>query len=448
MRTIIDTKEELKEKVKNIELRTDESREFLEQKYSGRSRDTRRSQLKKYLAYRNMTGKELIDEAEEDWSKSRREREYIPTRMVNEFKEKLDEFGYSEWTISNIVGCVRAFYKFHKFPLDGDRINRTNATAKKENRVKGITKDVIKRLYNSASSKRNKALLLFLYQTGQGSSEVAKLKFGDVKKELIAEKYPLMIDYEERKGTGLSYCTFLGADGIHALKEYLKERAEKLDLESWKEIDYDAPLFAKRGGEEPISADGIGRIMRYMAKNAPDDVITDEEMEKSDLNPLRPHAFRKNFKTTLTPVANDFAIEYMMGHQLNGIERTYFVSKQGGREGLREIYKNDMEPELSIDATSTEAEVTVSPAFDEGRREKLTELIGDEFVFKEDYKNLKERLTKTKMELSEAKSRINDLEEKIGKIDQLGELLASEGELAGLKEVIEDKVEEALREKK
>lgn len=59
------------------------------------------------------------------------------------------------------------------------------------------------------------------------------------------------------------------------------------------------------------------------------------------------HPFRINFKSQLATRANNFVIEYMMGHEI-GVEKDYFLADHDGKEGLRNYYAENMEPHLSI----------------------------------------------------------------------------------------------------
>lgn len=389
----IKSRKVLREKTKGIEIETEEGEKFLKQKYEGRSRDVRKSQLKHYLVYREKSCKDLIDEAADDWDKDRRERDFVAEHYLTKFERWMrEEMGYSSHTVNNHVTCIRSFYKFNNYPLNSDRLNlkSDNPTPKPKNQARRIDKKTIKKLYNSTTSKRNRALLLFLYQTGQGANEISILDYGDVKYELEKERYPLKISYSQRKNSGLSYCTFLGADGIQALKDYLGEREEKLG----RELRDDDPLFAKRNGKDRLSSNAIAETLKYITKKAPDDLISDEEMEKADINPFRPHAFRKNFKTQLVKGAiNNLVIEYLMGHKLEKVQRSYWIGeKMGGEENLRKIYAEKIEPELSIDVESTIAEVSTSSGLKDNWKELFREKLGEDVVFKEKHEEDMEKL--------------------------------------------------------
>ncbi|KXA96057.1 hypothetical protein AKJ39_05135 [candidate division MSBL1 archaeon SCGC-AAA259J03] len=373
----IESKKELSNLTRNFNIETERGTDFLNKYGSEHTKSVIKSRLRKYLAFRDMDCDELIEDINEDRKGDKIDREYRTERKVNEFIELLDDLDYSSHSIATILGTIRAFYKFHDFPLHGARLKKVEGKTKAKNKVATLDKDKVSQLYNATSSKRNRALLLFLYQTGQGREQVSILNHGDIADEL-GEKSPLMIDYGGRKGHSIDYCTFLGADGIHALQNYLEERKNKLkkkrrelkeiinkedeNEESKQEakaeieeinsvfndkgnLKYSTPLFAKRNGIDRLKPGAISEILKYIARNT--NVISDEKLEYADINPLRPHAFRHNFKTRLTPYVSSFVIEYLMGHSL-GTEGEYFINEIGSKEDLREYYAENIEEHVSI----------------------------------------------------------------------------------------------------
>lgn len=444
-----ESKKELREAMQEVKIETKEGKQFLDKHKDPASQtmEDYRRRMRYYLAYRGKNCKELVDEAEEDWNKGKRERDFASEHHMNNFLVDLKELGYSDNTRANILATWRAFYQFHQFPLNRDRlkdISRAN-----ESHHKTISKDDVRKLYNSTTSKRNKALLLFLYQTGQSPRQIVDLNYGDVKEELEDGKEPLMLRYSERKGTGNGYVTFLGTDGIEALRNYLEERGE---------LEYDDPLFGKSKGEGRISRSAVPMILQYMAKKAN---LVDDEYLENNRNPYRPSAFRKNFKTQLTTNAHDFAIEYMMGHQV-GIEKVYFIPDVGSEEDLRKYYAEYMEPELSIHTTTTEKQAIVNEEIekikgDEIRRiaeEKAKEMVeeGKEmwmdkyFEAKQEREILENEVEEQNSEVGELREEVRKLREKVEKIDKLGEMLESAGQLAGLKEMIREVGEKVVEE--
>ncbi len=414
------TRKEFEDKAKRTEITTKEGKDFLKKYTVKKSLIVRTSHLKRYLAYRDMDCAALIDEVAEDWKRDRRDRGFVVELQIMEFQKWLKDVGFSSHYISNLLGCVRAFYKFSNFPLNSDRLLIESGVSMAKNHVKLFTLEDVKNLYNSTTSRRNKAILLFLLQSGQGAGELSKLNYGDVRIDLEGEEYPLMVRISDRKGTGLSYCTFIGADAIHALGQYLNRRIDKLNegedrdkfLTKDGRLRSDAPLFAKRNGKTRISPPGIAEVLKYMVLNS--DVVSKAEIEESDLNPMRPHAFRKFFKTTLTHKGvNRFLVEYLMGHAIKGVERAYFIDSKGGEAGLRKDYADFVEPWLSIETDSARVKAVVSPGYKESEREKLMEMMGEEWANKADTKaeseSLRTKYAEVKYQLGEMRRDMDEL---------------------------------------
>lgn len=427
-----ESKKDLSKETRKLDIETKRGKNFID-KYSGHSRHVIKGQLKKYMVFRKMNCKELIEAVNEDRKGDKIDREYKTEEKVNEFLHFLEDLDYSSNTRQGILGTVRAFYKYHDFPLHTARVKSIEGKTKPKNKVAQLDGEKVSRLYNAITSKRNKALLLFLYQTGQAREQISKLNFGDVAEELKEGKSPLMIDYGGRKGNSVDYCTFLGADGIHALEQYLDERVKKLeeakeDSDTEKEkieqiesvltkdgnLRYKAPLFAKRDGINRLSAGAISEILKYIAQKT--DVISDEKIEYADINPLRPHAFRHNFKSRLTPYVSSFVIEFLMGHDL-GVEGEYFINEIGNKEDLRKYYAESIEEHLSIQTTTTEKEAYVSEDFEKLQKEKIQKL-ADTKELRKMIENWKDKWSDERMERKALEDKVEEQKEGINQISK------------------------------
>lgn len=435
----MDTKEDLTKKTREIDIDTKRGKDFIG-KYSDVSKKVIKTQLRKFLVFTDENCDQLIESISEERKGEKIEREYKTEAQVNEFINFLENLGYSSHSVSSTLATVRAFYKFHDFPLHDARLKKVRGKTKRENKVAHLDQQKMAQLYNATSSKRNKALLLFLYQTGQGREQISELNYGDIADQLKEGKSPLMINYSGRKGHSINYCAFLGADGIHALEQYIDERVKKLNekdggkevLTKKGELRYKAPLFAKRDGVRRLTPGAISEILKYIAENT--EVVSEEKMEYADINPLRPHAFRHNFKTTLTPFVSSFIVEYLMGHSL-GTEGEYFINEVGDKEDLRKYYAENIEEHLSIQTTTTEKEAYVSEDFEDLKKEKIRELAGSEELAKK-LENWKEKWSNERMERKALEEKIDKLENEKEKTNDL---------LAEYKRKI-DNLEDSMRE--
>lgn len=435
----------IREETNEIEIKSEPGKQFL-QKYDEPTKGQYRSRLKMYLAFRRLMGNkkmgcdDLKEEAREDWKKSKRERDFISESWVTKFQKELKDLSYSSHTIANVITCLRAFYKFHQYPLNTDRIKKTNRQNK--NSFKRIEKDDVRKLYNSTTSKRNKALLLFLYQTGQAAKQVTDLNYGDVKHELEGGKEPLMIEYSGRKRTGSNYVTFLGTDGVHALENYREERESKLG----RKLKHDDPLFAsEKNPEKKITPASVASMMSYLAKKAG---LVDEDSLKNNRNPYRPHAFRHNFKSQLATKCSNFVVEYLMGHEM-GVEKDYFLADFDGKEGLRKYYARNIEPELNIEATSAEKEAIVSEGYEAKKAEKLKEMVGATELEKE-MERWKKKWRDERMNQKALEEKVEKFDNELREIyrDQIFDLiddLRKEGVgYSGIQDIAESEVEQKI----
>jgi len=273
------------------------------------SKPAYRAGLRLFCQWCNLSPTQLLDEAEEDRKKSRRERGKPEARLM-EFYNYLINEKKAKKTATLYFTAVRSFYKWNGFPLT---VKTPKAAPKKENRKAVITPEIVKKLVNHAPTLRDRAIILFLFQGGFDVSTLCSLNYGDVKGELGAGKTPMMI-YVVRGKEEVEYFTFVGRDAVEALNAYLNDRKVK-----GEKLEYDTPLFikdkAKRRKRERINPHHIQNMLRETAIKA--GLITKDVMDKVDFNPYRPHALRAAFSSILRLNGFDpMLVEFMMGHSI------------------------------------------------------------------------------------------------------------------------------------
>jgi len=301
------------------------------------SKPSYRAGLRLFCEWCNLNPSELLDEAEEDRKKSRRERGKPEARLMEFYNYLINEKKVAKKTATLYFTAVRSFYKWNGFPLN---VKTPKAAPKKENRKAVITPEIVKKLVDHAPTLRDRAIILFLFQGGFDVSTLCSLNYGDVKNELEAGKIPMMV-HVVREKEEVEYFTFVGRDAVEALKAYLNDRKAK-----GEELKYDTPLFikdkAKRRKRERINPHHIQNMLRETAIKA--GLITKEEMEKVDFNPYRPHALRAAFSSILRLNGFDpVLVDFMMGHSIpyNG---AYLIPPP---EEVRKKYA-EVEAQLSI----------------------------------------------------------------------------------------------------
>ncbi|RKX68179.1 integrase [candidate division TA06 bacterium] len=384
--------------------------------------------LRVYCDYRGMNPKQLIDEIEEDRKKPRRERGEVEYKLkefyswlLNDKKKEVGglikkttgEKGVSPKRATSIIGAIRGFYKDNGFPI---LLKLPRATTLKKNHKKQIRAEDVKKLVDHAPTIRDKAIILMLFQSGMDVSTLCSLDYGDVAKGLERDEYPLPI-HVVRKKAGIEYTTFLGRDGIEALKAYINKRRERQG-----EIKHTEPLFVKernRNENKRITRELIEKVLREVAVLS--GVVSKEEMERADMNPCRPHALRGAFSTIMKlQGVNNEIVEYWMGHVIP-YEAAYMIPQE---EELKRIYA-EHEEALSINR-ATEQVKKLEQKFN-GKMETYDEIINRQAA---EIKKLREKLAE--MEQSKDKQLgemlIRALENNPDLLEQIGELLAKKVE--------------------
>lgn len=316
------------------------------------SKATYLSAIKAYIEFTGLNPKELIDEAEEDRKKPRRQQGKPEERLAEFHKWLLTEYevktrgknrkpsgrkGISKMMATTYVGAIRSFYRRNGFPI---MTKTPKAAPKKENRKMSLTPREVKLLVDHAPTLRDRAIILFMFQGGFDASTICSLNYGDVKRGLERGEVPLLIEVVREKDE-VEYFTFVGYDAVEALKAYLNDRKRK-----GEELKLYSPLFAKEGAKklkhERITPNLIQNMLRETALKA--GLISEEDLENADLNPCRPHALRAAFSTILRLNGFDpLLVDFMQGHRIpyNG---AYLIPPP---ERVRQMYA-ELEPQLSI----------------------------------------------------------------------------------------------------
>lgn len=195
-----------------------------------------------------------------------------------QFLEKKGKLARS--SIVTAQNTIKSFYKANYVELQAQPLKSWAATKRSV-----PTQKQLKDMVETCSRDRDKALILFLAQTGLGIGSLPGITYGDVKHELDHNVEPLHLHLVRGK-TMTEHDTFLGSDGIQYLKMHL------FDTKPAK----DEPVFKL-----------TPRTVEYIVKGA---------SKKAKIDPpVTPHRLRSFFKTYLTlnkvPVE---IVEYWMGH--------------------------------------------------------------------------------------------------------------------------------------
>ncbi|MDH5460054.1 MAG: tyrosine-type recombinase/integrase, partial [Candidatus Bathyarchaeota archaeon] len=154
-------------------------------------------------------------------------------------------------------------------------------------------------IIDMASSLRDKAFLLFLFQTGVRVNVLEHLPYGHVADQLdqdiITLKITGQLDFKLRSRDISFYYTFLNGEGVETLRRYCK-----LTHKHGKPND---PLFTTRG-YRPVSQSYILKVVKMCVKRAGFDPAT-----------MWTHTIRKAFRKIVRQTdIDDDDKEQLMGH--------------------------------------------------------------------------------------------------------------------------------------
>ena len=96
------------------------------------------------------------------------------------------------------------------------------------NGVKRATKEAIIKVLDNKQQRNKltvKAIMLFIKDSGLRVSDIRRLNYGDIAKQLEKEETIIQLNIITEK-TNLLAKTFIGEEAIHALKEYLEARRQ------------------------------------------------------------------------------------------------------------------------------------------------------------------------------------------------------------------------------
>jgi integrase/recombinase XerD len=271
-----------------------------------------------------------------------------------------------------------------------------------------MTPKLVKKLVDHATTLRDKAIILFMFQGGFDVSTLSSLNYGDIARELKDGEDPLMITVVREKEE-VEYFTFVGKDSIDAITAYLDERRHKRE-----ELTYQSPLFLKEGKMklkgERITTNLVQNMLRDVAILS--GVVSEEEMDSADINPARPHALRAGFSTVLRLNGfSDVLVEFMLGHSVP-YGGAYLIPPP---EKIREMYR-EIEPQLSIN----EATKSVSD-LERRMEEKMKihmEILEDQ---QNEIKELRDELNKTRGLLTFIEA--NGMEDKVNRLYEMIKLM-------------------------
>jgi len=381
---------------------------------------TYRSAFRRYADHTGLTGTQMIDEALEDQRRDPREKTDIVKRRLIGFynwlvteapKRKRVKGGETEAVskgLSSKIGhtytnSVRSFYGTFDVYVKLKGRSRL-PKARVVNKRMLVNNMDVKRLVDHASSPRDRAIILTIFQAGMDVSTLCDLRYSDVADGLKKGEHPLKLEPFRLK-TGTENFTFLGRDACGALKAYIAVATSR-----GLKFNHDTPLFLK-GSVKALKGEGmttnlVQAMMRKLAVKS--GLVSEEEMKSRSFNPLGPHALRESFGSIMTGKGvPDTIVDLWLGPEIGEMAKAY---KNAKFEDVKQLYM-EREQFISI-STGGELEEKVRQELDDTSRQLQTLVNGlatENVGLKTDMRVLETAVSSLSQKNTELESKFNRL---------------------------------------
>jgi len=295
------------------------------------SEQTRRNYLlclRRFCEYASLTPDELVEEREREIGSSDRFMRRRAEDRLDEWFAFLNETGsartgkkYARNTLVSAYNAVRSFYKANYIGLLVDDAPSAWPAKNKP----ALTREDLGELLRAARQPMHKAYTLCQAQSGLSVSDLLRVTYCDVVKQLQngADHVHLRLLRGKEKQLGF-FDTFFGRMSVEALKKYLQTK------EGLKES---SRLF-------PCTARNVNSFLHRMSERA------------GLVWKASSHDLRKFFATSLKlarvndPAFNESLIEYWQGHSLGKVKGAYFVPPVEEQLRLFKLAELRLEPSL------------------------------------------------------------------------------------------------------
>lgn len=341
------------------------------------TKKTYKSGFRRYAQYTGLTATQMIDEALEDQRKDPREKtDIVKQRLIAFYNWLVTEAprrkrvkggetavvgtGLSSKIGHTYVNSVRSLYgTFDVYVKLKGRSRLPKARVINKRMI--VDNMDVKRLVDHATSPRDRAMILVLFQGGMDVSTLCDLKYKDVAEGLERGDHPLKLEPYRLK-TGIENFCFLGKDACEALNAYINDAKSK-----GLKFSYDTPLFLK-GSIKALKGEGVkpNLVQAMMRKLAVKTGLVDEdEMKARSFNPLGPHALRESFGSIMVGKGvPDSVVDFWLGHEVGEMAEAY---KRAKYEDIRQRY---LEKEIFISIhTGGQLEETLRAEFNADKQD-------------------------------------------------------------------------------
>ena len=200
---------------------------------------------------------------------------------------------YSDWTKNDYKVALKKFYKWLKG--NGEEYPPEVKWIKSGRRIKNgklpdelITHDEVKAMADAATSLRDRAIVLTLYESGARAGELLNMKIKDV----VFDNYGALVMLNGK--TGMRRIRLIAS--VPALSEWLSVHPFKNDKEAWLWLG-----VSPTNRNERLSYAGLVKLLNELAKRA--------NVNK----PVNPHNFRHSRATELAKHLTEAQLCQVMG---------------------------------------------------------------------------------------------------------------------------------------
>ena len=273
----------------------------------------------KFLEFHNLNPTQFLEEAKKDKVEAK--------TKINEFYRHLRDNGATLTYAKVNDATVKSFLSYHEIPI---KTKKRIVRRKYDREI--LRRSDIKKIIESATQMRDKALIILAFQTGMSISDLLKLNYGHVKEVLENETKGIsVIDKENdkekevffenigmiryiREKTETEGFSIFGEDSITILEKYLNWRKQKGET-----LTDESPLFIaiRKKQRDRLSIRSTQRLIRDAIVKA--GITTFHDLKESKtVNPYGFHAIRKAFCS----IAEQYGmpksqVEMSLGHKLD-----------------------------------------------------------------------------------------------------------------------------------
>lgn len=268
------------------------------------------------------------------------ERKKFPDReLLKQYGAYLVDKDFADKSVRAYVGSVQALFRFFEIPITTAYSDLPPAAT--ENPKFAWSIQQVGEFIESFDKPIYRCLGVWFLQSGLSNIDLLRMTYGQVKEQYVNDVNPFclnMVRWKTRKFQ-VRFRTFIGTQGIKFFRLYYESLPKALS-------DSD-PLF--KISSVSIQKYFDRRSHYFLAKVQPK-AEKKQQPEKQLRNPCVPSSLRTAMRTFLTDAkVTDSVIEYMMGHNLGDLGKTYLNRSD---DSWRAVWKKDCEKFLTFKESS------------------------------------------------------------------------------------------------